>query len=97
MSEKTKHDKRLAVLMYPAVQRRIAELARIHTLNQSEVIEVMLDVLNSLTAEHVEALMRAKRESKIATRTSKTALLKSLAKLTAAQLEELAKLAETKA
>ena len=94
MSDKQKHEKRLAVLLYPEVQRRIAELAKTYTLNQSEVIEVMLDVL--ATQPNIEELMTAKREAKVSTRTSKTALLKSLSKLSAEQLEELAKMLPTK-
>lgn len=90
MSEDKKHDKRLAVLLYPQVQRKVAEVARAHTLNQSEVIEVAID--NLLLQPNLGQLMQAKRESKVAGRTSKTAILKSLSKLNAEQLEELAKM-----
>lgn len=95
MSDNKSHEKRLAVLLYPTVQRRIAELAKTYTLNQSEVIEVMLDILGAKPIDQVEALMKAKREAKVATRTSKTALLKSLSKLSADKLAELTKLAES--
>lgn len=90
----TAHEKRLAILLYPNVQRRIAELAKEHTLSQSDVVEVMLDNLLA-TPTHVEQL-KAKREAKVSGRSSKTAILKSLSKLTADQLEELAKMVPAK-
>lgn len=96
MSENKKHEKRQAVLLYPSVQRQIAELARAHTLNQSEVIEVAISVLGSTPADEVERVMKAKREAKLAARTSKTALLKSLSKLSADKLAEISKLIESK-
>lgn len=87
----TAHEKRLAILLYPNVQRRIAELAKEHTLSQSDVVEVMLD--NLLANPGYAALLKIKRDAKVAGRSSKTALLKTLSKLSADKLEELAKLA----
>lgn len=95
MSEDTKPEKRLAILLYPQVQRRVAELAKTHTLSQSDVVEVMVDLLNA--QPNLEELMQAKRESKVAGRSSKTAILKSLSKLSAEQLEELSRMVEKKA
>lgn len=94
MSKDKQHEKRLAVLLYPNIQRQIAELAKTHTLNQSEVIEVMLDI--ALAQNDLAERMKAKREAKAGARGSKTAILKSLSKLSAEQLEELAKMLPSK-
>lgn len=94
MSEENKPEKRLAILLYPQVQRRVAELAKTYTLSQSDVVEVMIEVLTA--QPNLEALMQAKRESKVAGRSSKTAILKSLSKLSAEQLEELSRMVEKK-
>lgn len=95
MSDENKPEKRLAILLYPHVQRRVAELAKTYTLSQSDVVEVMIGVLNA--QPNIEELMKIKREAKVSGRSSKTAILKSLSKLSAEQLEELSRMIEKKA
>jgi hypothetical protein len=80
--------KRTAIVLDPAIQDRVADLAKNHKLNQGQVIEVMLDMLTD-KPDFIEAL-KSKREQKVSSRTGKTAILKKLSKLSADQLEALA-------
>lgn len=80
--------KRQPVMLDANIQGQIAEYAKAYKLSQSEVIEVALNLLGN--SGKVDELLTAKREAKVSGRTSKTAILKSLSKLTAEQLEELA-------
>jgi len=82
------HEKRLAILLHPPVQQRVAVIAREHKLSQSEVIEVLVDLAN--TTPNIAELFATKRESKVNGRTGKTALLKKLSKLSAEDLAALA-------
>lgn len=88
MTETNKAVKRTAIVLDPAIQDRVAALSKEHKLNQGLVIEVMLDMLQD-KPEFVQAL-KEKRESKVNSRTGKTAILKRLSKLTAEELEALA-------
>lgn len=81
--------KRTAIVLDTKIQDRVATLAKEHKINQGQVIDVMLDLLGD-KPEFVEAL-KAKRDEKIGGRTSKTSLLKKLSKLSAEELEALAK------
>lgn len=81
--------KRTAIVLDASIQDRVAKLAKEHKINQGQVIDVMLDLLAD-KPEFLEAL-KNKREEKVGGRTSKTALLKKLSKLSQDELEELAK------
>lgn len=81
--------KRTAIVLSTQIQDRVAKLAKEHKINQGQVIEVMLDLLTD-KPEFVEA-MKTKRTEKVGGRTSKTSLLKKLSKLSAEELENLAK------
>ena len=87
MSEQA-HDKRLAILLHPPVQRQVAALAKEHKLSQSEVVEVMIDAIK--TVPDINERFTQKREAKVSGRTGKTAILKKLSKLSADELEALA-------
>ena len=87
-------EKRIPVMLNPRIQRQIAEYADAFVLSQADVIEVMAEQFGQ--CGKVDELLNAKREAKVAGRTSKTAILKSLAKLSAEQLEELQRMAEKK-
>ncbi len=88
------HEKRLAILLHPPVQQRVAVIAREHKLSQSEIIEVLVDLLEA--TPNAAELFAKKRESKVSGRTGKTALLKKLSKLSAEELAALtAQLKET--
>jgi hypothetical protein len=89
MTETTKSAaKRTAIVLDPNIQDRVAALSKEHKLNQGLVIEAMLDLLDG-KPEFVTAL-KEKRESKVNSRTGKTAILKKLSKLSAEELEALA-------
>jgi hypothetical protein len=81
--------KRTAIVLDETIQARVAKLAKEHKINQGQVIEVMLDML----ADQPEFIvnLKEKREEKVSGRTSKTSLLKKLSKLSAEELEALAK------
>ena len=81
--------KRTAIVLDASIQDRVAKLAKEHKINQGQVIDVMLDLLGD-KPEFIEAL-KNKREEKVGGRTSKTAILKKLSKLSADELEELTK------
>lgn len=82
------HDKRLAILLHPPVQKRVAAFAKDHKLSQSEVIEVFLELAES-TPDLAERFTK-KRDAKVSGRSGKTALLKKLSKLSAEELAALA-------
>lgn len=82
------HEKRLAILLHPPIQQRVATIAREHKLSQSEVVEVLVDLLDA--TPNAAELFAKKRESKVSGRTGKTALLKKLSKLSAEELAALA-------
>ena len=82
------HEKRLAILLHPPVQRKVAGFAKEHKLPQSEVVEVLLELAEQ-TPDIAERFAK-KREIKVSGRTGKTALLKKLSKLSAEDLAALA-------
>lgn len=82
------HEKRLAILLHPPIQREIAALAKEHKLSQSEIIEVMVEAIKDVP-DMTERFTK-RRESKVGGRSGKTAILKKLSKLSAEELEALA-------
>jgi hypothetical protein len=82
--------KRQPVMLDADIQGRIAEYAKAYKLSQSDVIEVMEEMFSG--SGRVDELLNAKREAKVSGRTSKTAILKNLSKLSAEQLEALTKM-----
>lgn len=84
--------KRNAIVLEETIQRRVAELAKESKLSQGLVIETMMNLLQTPELKsRFEQALQDRRTSKVTNRTGKTALLKKLSKLSAAQLEELAK------
>lgn len=82
------HDKRLAILLHPPVQRRVATYAKDNKLSQSEVVEVLLELADQ-TPDLAERFTK-KREAKVSGRSGKTAILKKLSRLSAEELAALA-------
>lgn len=81
--------KRTAIVLEPEIQDKVASLAKNFKLSQGVVIDTMLELLAG--KPEFEAALKAKREDKVGSRTGKTAILKRLSKLSAEELEELAK------
>jgi len=81
--------KRTAIVLEADIQEKVATIAKTYKLSQGIVIQTMIDMVGN-TPEFDTAL-KAKREDKVSNRTGKTAILKKLSKLSAEELEELAK------
>lgn len=81
--------KRTAIVLEADIQEKVATIAKTHKLSQGIVIQTMIDMVGN--TPEFEAALKAKREDKVSNRTGKTAILKKLAKLSAEELEELAK------
>jgi hypothetical protein len=81
--------KRTAIVLEADIQEKVATIAKTYKLSQGIVIQTMMDMVGN-TSEFDTAL-KAKREDKVSNRTGKTAILKKLSKLSAEELEELAK------
>jgi hypothetical protein len=81
--------KRTAIVLEADIQEKVATIAKTYKLSQGIVIQTMMDMVGN-TPEFDTAL-KAKREDKVSNRTGKTAILKKLSKLSAEELEELAK------
>lgn len=89
MNETTKTaPKRNAIVLDGAIQERVARLARDAKLTQGVVINAMMDLLEG--TPQFEDKLKELRESKLGSRTGKTAILKKLSKLSAEELEKLA-------
>lgn len=81
--------KRTAIVLEADIQEKVATIAKTHKLSQGVVIQTMIDMVGN--TPEFEAALKAKREDKVSNRTGKTAILKKLSKLSAEELEELAK------
>lgn len=81
--------KRTAIVLEADIQEKVATIAKTHKLSQGIVIQTMMDMVGN--TPEFEAALKAKREDKVSNRTGKTAILKKLSKLSAEELEELAK------
>lgn len=81
--------KRTAIVLEADIQEKVATIAKTHKLSQGIVIQTMIDMVGN--TPEFEAALKAKREDKVSNRTGKTAILKKLSKLSAEELEELAK------
>lgn len=88
MNEAANAPKRNAIVLEGHIQEKVAKVAREHKLSQGQVVLTMLEMLEG-KPEFEEAL-KAKRDTKVNSRTGKTAILKKLSKLTAEELEQLA-------
>lgn len=77
MTEMTK-EKRFAIIVEEPVQKELAKLAKLHGVSQSVVTKTLLEIVDPSA---LKSALEAKREEKLAGRTSKTSLLKQLAGL----------------
>lgn len=81
--------KRTAIVLEADIQEKVATIAKTYKLSQGIVIQTMMDMVGN--TPEFDAALKAKREDKVSNRTGKTAILKKLSKLSAEELEELAK------
>lgn len=86
MTVNTLKERRFAVIVQDSVQTEIAALAKEHGVTQSIVIKALIEVCDkALLAD----TLKAKKQEKLAGRTSKSALLKRLAAMDSEKLKEL--------
>jgi hypothetical protein len=81
--------KRAAIVLEQDIQEKVATIAKTYKLSQGQVIQTMIDMVG--TTPEFDAALKAKRTEKVSNRTGKTAILKRLSKLSAEELEALAK------
>jgi hypothetical protein len=81
--------KRAAIVLELDIQEKVATIAKTYKLSQGQVIQTMIDMVG--TTPEFDAALKAKRTEKVSNRTGKTAILKRLSKLSAEELEALAK------
>lgn len=81
--------KRTAIVLEADIQEKVATIAKTYKLSQGIVIQTMMDMVGN--TPEFETALKSKREDKVSNRTGKTAILKKLSKLSAEELEELAK------
>ena len=77
---------RFSIIVDKTVQEKVAAVAKEHKISQSEVIMTLYE---NADLEALKPKFDAKRETKVSTRGSKSALLARIGKLTPEQLEKL--------